>query len=330
MSGVLGIHHVSAISTDPQRTVNFYTGVLGMRLVKQTVNFDAPRVYHLYFGDESGSPGSLLTFFPWPRGRRGRQGVGQVATVSLSVSSPSLGFWLERLVKHGVAHEGPKRRVAGNSAERLISFTDPDGLLLEIVAHESVPAEGTNEGAAGVPPEHAIRSIHSVTLWEERGEDTARVLVDLLGFVQLHEDATIRRFGIGDGPPGTLVEVRSVGGFLQSVEGTGTVHHVAWRVPDDSAQLALRERVVEDGLDPTAVIDRFYFRSVYFREPGGVLFELATDPPGFTIDETPELLGQRLMLPPRLELERSSIEAALPPLHHLDEREHRRSDVWTQ
>lgn len=315
MSGVLGIHHVTAISTDPQRTVDFYTGVLGLRLVKRTVNFDDTGTYHLYFGDEAGSPGTLMTFFPWPRGARGRQGVGQVAVTSFSIPPAALGYWLERFVRLGIRHEGPVRREpSGGVVERAITFSDPDGLLLELVAHEAVDAEQVSGTVADVPPEHGVRGIHAVSIWVKDAADTERVLTETLGFAFMHEDGMTRRFTALDGLPGTLVDVRTVGGFLDAAEGTGTVHHVAWRVPDEQAELALRERVAADGLRPTRVMDRHYFRSVYFREPGGVLFELATDPPGFTIDEPLDSLGARLMLPPRYEPDRGSIEGSLPPL----------------
>ena len=307
MQTVLGIHHVTAIASDPQRNLDFYAGLLGLRFLKRTVNFDDPGTYHFYFGDDLGHPGSILTFFPWPGARRGRQGTGQVAVTSFAVLPRALGFWVERLVHHGVAYEGP--------TEQVISFKDPDGLLLEIVGHAGAEARSAWASAPGIPREHAIHGFHSVTLWAERGEATERVLVDTLGFVPAGEDGGSRRFAAGDGGPGTLVNVRSVGGFPRGVSGAGTVHHVAWRVTDDSAQLEVREQVRKAGLAPTPVIDRNYFHSVYFSEPGGVLFELATDPPGFAIDEPVDRLGERLMLPPRYEGIRGQIEATLPPIH---------------
>ena len=307
MAGVLGIHHVTAIASDPQRNLDFYVGLLGLRLVKRTVNFDDPETYHLYFGDEVGTPGSIMTFFPWPGAKPGRQGTGQVAVTSFAVLPRALGFWVERLVRHGIRHEGPTKQV--------ISFRDHDGLMLELVGDAGAEARGAWGEAPGIPREHAIHGFHGVTIWAERGDDTERVLVDTLGFRAVHEDGSTRRFAVGDGGPGTLVDVRSVGGFVRGAGGAGTVHHVAWRVPDDAAQLQMRERVTKAGLDPTPVIDRNYFHSVYFREPGGVLFELATDPPGFTIDEPVTRLGERLMLPRQYEAQRTQIEALLPPLH---------------
>jgi len=307
VTSVLGIHHVTAIASDPQRNLDFYMGLLGLRLVKRTVNFDDPETYHLYFGDEVGHPGSIMTFFPWPGARPGRQGTRQVAVTSFAVLPRALGFWVERLVRHGIRYEGPTKQV--------ISFKDRDGLMLEIVGDAGAEARPAWGEAPGIPREHAIHGFHGVTIWAERGDATERVLVDTLGFRQVREDGTTRRFAVGDGGPGTVVDVRSVGGFVHGAGGAGTVHHVAWRVADDAAQLQMRERVTQAGLDPTPVIDRNYFHSVYFHEPGGVLFELATDPPGFAIDEAVARLGEGLMLPRQYEAQRPQIEAVLPPIH---------------
>jgi len=307
MAGVLGIHHVTAIASDPQRNLDFYVGLLGLRLVKRTVNFDDPETYHLYYGDDVGTPGSIMTFFPWPGARPGRHGTGQVAVTAFAVLPRSLGFWVERLVRHGIRYEGPTRQV--------ISFKDHDGLMLEIVGDLGAEARPAWGAAPGIPREHAIHGFHGVTIWADKGDATEGVLVDTLGFRPVREDGSTRRFAAGDGGPGTVVDVRSVGGFVHGAGGAGTVHHVAWRVPDDGVQLQMRELVTQAGLNPTPVIDRNYFHSVYFREPGGVLFELATDPPGFAIDEPVAELGQRLMLPRQYETHRAQIEAILPPIH---------------
>ena len=314
MTTVLGLHHVTAIASDPQRNLDFYAGVLGLRLVKRTVNFDDPETYHFYFGDERGTPGSIMTFFPWPGARRGRIGSGQVAVTSFAIAPAAMGFWIERLLRHNVAHEGPARRGAGESAELVLSFKDPDGLLLELVGHPAAAGKPAWGGAPGIPSEHAIHGIHSVTLWVDELEATEQVLTSTLGFRAVGADGT-QRYEAGAGGPGATIKVRAVGDFGPGAGGAGTVHHVAFAVADDAAQLALRERVAGAGLGPTPMIDRNYFHSVYFREPGGVLFELATNEPGFAIDETVERLGERLMLPPQYEPLRGQLEALLPRIH---------------
>ena len=310
MSAVLGIHHVTAIAGDPQRNADFYAGVLGLRLVKRTVNFDDPGTYHLYYGDETGSPGTILTFFPWPGARRGRQGTGQASETAFSIPLGSIGYWVERLVRSSVAFEGPAKRLD----EQVLSLRDPDGLLVELVANgagdDRVPWPN-----GPVPAEYAIRGLHSVTLWTDGGDDTRRTLAETLGFRLLADGDGRARYGVGEGKPGTLVDVREVAGFWQGVVAVGTVHHVAFRASDDAHEAMLAERVRTAGLSITEQIDRTYFRSMYFNEPGGVLFELATDAPGFLIDEPIDRLGEMLMLPSWLESRRPAIEAALPPLH---------------
>ncbi|HYD53965.1 MAG TPA: ring-cleaving dioxygenase [Gemmatimonadaceae bacterium] len=309
MTSTLGIHHVTAIAGDAQRNLDFYAGVLGMRLVKRTVNFDDPFTYHFYFGDEHGSPGSILTFFPWFDRRAGQHGVGQVAVTSLAIPAESLGWWLHRLVAAGVRHEAPVRR----GDERVVQLRDPDGMMLALVAH---PATGVTPGWDGgaVPAEHAIRGVHGVTLWVPTLAPTGDVLA-AMGFAAVGGEEGTTRFAVGSGGAGAIVDVRDVGGFVQGKDGVGAVHHVAFRVSDDAAELALRAEVQRRGLTATAALDRHYFRSVYFREPGGVLFELATDAPGFLIDEPASALGQSLRLPSHLEHMRDRIEAALPPVH---------------
>ncbi len=314
MSTTQGIHHVTAIAGDPQRNIDFYAGVLGLRLVKRTVNFDDPETYHFYFGDEVGTPGSLITFFPWPGARPGRPGSGQVVVVSFAVVPGALGFWLERLLRHGVNYRGPTKHGAGPAAEQVIAFTDPDGLALEIVAHPGAAARPAWGGTSGVSREQAIHGFHSVGIWVET-DDTEHLLTKTLGFELVDEVDGARRVGAGDRGVGTLANVRAVGDFPRGVGGPGTVHHVAWRVADDATQLVLRDAVIAAGLEPTPVIDRTYFRSVYFREPGGVLFELATEGPGFMVDEPVGRLGEKLQLPARLESRRLALEAVLPPVH---------------
>jgi predicted esterase/catechol 2,3-dioxygenase-like lactoylglutathione lyase family enzyme len=312
MTNILGLHHVTAIASDPQRNVDFYVGFLGLRLVKRTVNFDDPQTYHLYYGDEQGNPGSIMTFFPWPGARRGRQGVGQAAVTSFSVAPASIAFWIERLIKHGIKYEGPAKR---GDAETVLSFHDHDGLLLEIVGHAGAASRPAWTHAHGIPAEHAIHGFHSVTLWVKEHAPSEQVLVETLGFRVVGETDTVRRFVVGDGGPGKIIDVRAVGGFIEGVGGAGTVHHIAWAVADDTSEVETRRQLIDAGLHPTPVIDRNYFHSVYFREPGGVLYELATNPPGFAIDESPDSLGERLMLPPQYEAQRGEIEAVLPPIH---------------
>lgn len=320
MPSIQGIHHLSAIASEPQRNLDFYGGLLGLRLVKRTVNFDDPQSYHLYYGDEVGTPGSIMTFFPWPGARRGRQGAGQVAVISFAIVPGAIGFWVERLLRHGVEYTGPARRAPGGggaagAAEQVIAFKDHDGLMLELVASAQAELRPAWVGAPGIAREMAIRGFNHVTLWVDESDPTERVLVDTLGFRAVSEEGSVRRYAVGDGGPGALVDVRNVSGFPRGTGGAGTVHHVAWSVADDAAELSLRERIVQAGMQPTPVIDRMYFHSVYFREPGGVLYELATRQPGFTIDEPVERLGERLMLPPQYEPQRAEIEAILPRIH---------------
>ncbi|HET9014213.1 MAG TPA: ring-cleaving dioxygenase [Thermomicrobiaceae bacterium] len=304
-----GIHHVTSIAGDPQRNLDFCVGVLGLRLVKRTVNFDLPDTYHLYFGDAVGTPGTILTIFPWPRVSRRPPGTGQIAVTAFTVPARSLGYWRDRLVRHGVAVTGPFRRFD----DRVIQFADPDGLRYELVAVER-PPEVTAWQDGPVPPEHAVRGFHGVTIWEAALERTAAVLGDLLGFRALGEEEGRVRFQVGDGPARALVDVVVLASAPRGAEGVGTVHHIAWRTRDDASQLAWQARVADRGLDVTPVRDREYFRSIYFREPGGVLFEIATDPPGFGVDEPPEALGTGLRLPPWLEPRRAALEQSLPPL----------------
>jgi len=311
---VLGLHHVTAIASDPQRNVDFYAGVLGLRLVKKTVNFDDPATYHLYYADEVGTPGAIMTFFPWRNARRGRVGAGEIAITSFSVLPGAIGFWIKRLVRHGIAYEGPRRRGTGLDSESVLSFSDPDGQMLELVGHTGADGRPAWSGAPGISRDNAIRGIHGVTLWVAHAQPTETVLVDLLGFGKIDEEGSTLRYQVGEGGPGKRIDVRTVGDFPRGAQGAGTVHHVAWSVSSDSEELALREEVRQAGLSPTPVMDRKYFRSVYFREPGGVLYEIATNTPGFMVDETVETLGQRLMLPFDLEGRRAEIEAKLPAI----------------
>ena len=303
-----GIHHVTAIAGEPQRNVDFHAGLLGLRVVKKTVNFDDPGTYHLYYGDGVGSPGSIMTFFPWPGAPRGRVGAGQLAVTALSVPAASLGYWTERLVAAGVRFERPEDRLG----ETVLRFSDPDGLRLELVAAREDRREGWAGGPA--PAEYSVRGFHHVTLAVADPSRTAELMTDTLGFRQTAEVEGRARYEAGEGGPGNTVDLADGTGFPRGRTGVGTVHHVAFRASDERTQLELREKVGSLGYNVTPVLDRNYFRSIYFREPGGVLFEIATDPPGFAVDEAPEHLGETLKLPPWLEPRREELEGLLPPL----------------
>ena len=304
---VLGIHHVTAVAGDPQRNVDFYTGLLGLRLVKLTVNYDDPETYHLYYGDQVGHPGTILTFFPWPRAPQGRLGTGLLTVTSFAIPEGSMDYWSKRLKSHGVSFQGPTRRFE----ERVLSFSDPDGLRLELVARGDLKDGGVWAGGT-VPREHAIRGFFGVTLSEEALGSTASLLTGTMGFRQVSQQDGRFRFAVGTGGLGSFVDVLSLPGLSDGAVGVGTVHHVAWRTPDDKQQKSWRTKLLHSGLNVTPVIDRKYFHSIYFHEPGGVLFEIATDPPGFTVDEPVQQLGTRLNLPPWLEPRRGEIQQALP------------------
>jgi glyoxalase family protein len=307
MASLPGIHHVTAIANDAQRNVDHYVGLLGLRLVKKTVNFDDPGSYHLYYGDELGRPGSAMTFFVWPGAPRGRAGTGQVGATAFAVPPDSLGWWADRLQRAGVRAEGPTERLD----DRVLTFADPDGIRLELVAPaEPDPRQPWRAGT--VPAEHAIRGFHSVTLsLAGQHEESARLLTSTLGFRPLATEGPRARFGTGEA--GGVVDLEGQPDLPAGDTAPGTVHHVAWRTPDDPSQLEWRETLVRAGYDVTPVLDRQYFHSIYFREPGGVLFEIATDVPGFTLDEPAEHLGEALRLPPRLEPLRPELEQRLPP-----------------
>ncbi len=305
---ILGIHHVTAIAGEPQQNVDFYSDFMGLRLVKLTVNYDDPQTYHLYYGDEHGRPGTILTFFPWPGAPKGRKGSGQVTTVSLSIPQGSTQFWVDRLDGHGIKFDGPVNRFD----ERVISFSDPDGLNLELVEHPGETRGGRNRGP--VPGKHSVRGFFGVTLSEEGYERTASLLTKTMGFNLVNEEGNRFRYQVGAGGPGALVDILCQPDSPTGLVSVGTVHHVAWRTPTDEQQGRWREELVRAGLNVTPVIDRKYFHSIYYREPGGVLFEIATDPPGFTVDEKEEELGTKLMLPPRLEPLRARLNQVLPPV----------------
>jgi glyoxalase family protein len=306
-----GIHHVTAFARNAAANVDFYTRELGLRLIKTTVNFDDPGTYHLYFADETGTPGTVLTFFPHEGSAPGRAGIGLANETSFAIPAGSFGWWLERLVTLGIAHDAPETRFG----EKVVTFRDREGTQLALVAVqriESLPAYG----GGTVPAEHAIRGFHGVTIWVEKAEASAAVLTQALGFAAAGSEGDRHRFAVAGDGIGRVVDLRVVGGFLPGRMGAGSVHHVAFRAADDADQARMSEIIARDlGIGVTEQKDRQYFRSVYFREPAGVIFEIATDAPGFAIDEPVETLGQSLKLPPWLEPHRAAIAAALPPLH---------------
>lgn len=305
---ITGIHHVTAIASNPQRNLDFYTEVLGLRLVKKTVNFDDPGTYHLYFGDDAGSPGTILTFFPWPDAYGGTPGIGETRITSFSAPEGSLDYWEKRLLDAGL----PAERTEGFAGEPTLLFPDPDGMKLEIVPHPGATAAKPSRFAM-VPAEAALRGFYGVMLAERALEPTADVL-STMGYRKVGEDGRRVRFAVEGEAFGHHVDLLVVPQGNHGRLGAGSVHHIAFRMADDASQLEWREKLVEAGLSPTQVLDRNYFHSVYFREPGGVLFELATDPPGFAVDEAPEALGEALKLPEWLESQRSKIETVLPAL----------------
>jgi len=308
---IAGLHHVTAIASDPQRHDDFYGGLLGLRFVKRTINFDDPRTYHFYFGDQRGTPGTILTFFPWPGARRGIRGTGQIEATAFSISPASLGYWLERLKQQHLAAE----KIPSRFGEEVIRFADPDGLLLELIASSPLaPVEPWPDSP--VPPEHAVRGFHSVSAALEGYEKTARLLTDAFGYRLIEESGNRFRFSSHDDiAPGRIVDLLCLPDSSTGRVAAGSVHHIAFRARDEREQLQWREQLVDLGFNVTPVIDRIYFHSIYFREPGGVLFEIATEPPGFTLDEKLEELGTHLRLPPWLDSARSQIEKILPAIH---------------
>ena len=309
MTEILGIHHVTAITGSAQDNLDFYTNVLGLRLVKKSVNQDSPDTYHLFFADADGTPGTDLTFFPWADSPRVKNGIGLAMEVALAIPNGSASYWRSRLAQLGATLTGEETR----RSEHAIMLQDPFGQPLALV--EAADARDFAAWARStVPIEHQIRGLHSVRLWERDLALTEEFLVNVLGFKSMGEDSGWHRYGVGAGGSGKHLDIREIPSAERGRWGVGGIHHVAWRVKDEATQLAVRERIQNAHRRPTEVIDRFWFRSVYFLEPGGVLFELATDGPGFAIDESKDTLGEHLVLPPWLEPKRAEIEAALPVL----------------
>ena len=302
-----GIHHVTAIAGSAQRNLDFYTRTLGLRLVKKTVNFDDPGAYHFYYGDEAGSPGTILTFFPWEHAAEGRAGAGELQETTFRIPQSAIGYWTARLVNH-------KLERTTRFGETVLTFRDPDGLRLALVGVPGIEAEPAwNNGE--VPVEHAIRGFHSVSLMLDKTEATGAILTDVFGFRELAKEGNTTRYQVEGTSIGGIVDLQAVGGFLPARLGRGSVHHLAFRAADDAAEMEMVRKLAADhGLRTTEQKNRDYFRSVYFREPGHVLFEIATDIPGFAVDEPADQLGAALKLPAFLEGHRQQIEATLPVL----------------
>jgi len=307
---ITGLHHVTAIASDPQRNLDFYVGLLGLRFVKRTVNFDDPASYHFYFGDARGTPGTILTFFPWPGARRGHRGVGQIEATAFAISPDSVGYWLDRFKEQHVTAEKTSERFG----EEVIRFTDPDGLLLELIAADS-PGKVESWTTGPVSAEHSLRGFHSVSAALEGYERTAQLLTESFGYDLAKESGNRFRFvAPSESGPGRIVDLLCMPDSRAGHVAAGSVHHIAFRAKDDHEQLQWREHLVELGYNVTPVMDRTYFHSIYFREPGGILFEIATEPPGFTLDEPIDELGSKLRLPTWMEAARSQIDQVLPPI----------------
>ena len=307
---ITGLHHVTAIASDPQRTLDFYVALLGLRFVKRTVNFDDPTAYHFYFGDARGTPGTILTFFAWPGARRGIRGTGQIEAPAFAVPPDSVSYWLDRLKEHHV----PAEKTSARFGEEVLRFADPDGLVIDLIA--TISSAGFEPWTdSTVPVDHSLRGFHGVSIALEGYEQTAKLMTETFGYRLVEQlNNRFRLAAPSEAGAGRIVDLLCRPDGSPGRAAAGSVHHIAFRARDDAEQLVWRERLVDLGYNVTPVIDRTYFHSIYFREPGGVLFEIATDPPGFTLDESLEELGNQLRLPPWLEATRSQIEEVLPAI----------------
>jgi glyoxalase family protein len=304
-----GIHHVTAIAGDPTKNLSFYTRDLGLRFVKKAVNFDEPSTYHFYYGDETGSPGTILTFFPWTNAPPGRPGAGETHETAFRIPLRSIGYWKERFTEKEIPHESENR-----FAQSVLFFTDQDGMLLALVGIADAENEpGWRSGE--IPSEHAIRGLQGVTLLLDSAQKTAAILTDVFGFREVAREGSVIRFAAAGDMRGSVIDIREAAGVLRGHQGRGSVHHIAFRAASDAQQTEMAEKLIRThGRHPTEQKDRKYFRSIYFREPGGVLFEIATESPGFTVDESVDSLGRDLELPNFLEPRRKEIEGVLPVL----------------
>ena len=304
-----GIHHITAIASDPQRNLDFYTQVLGLRLVKRTVNFDDPESYHFYFGDGAGTPGTIITFFPWPGVRRGSRGTSQVVAASFAIPYSAMGYWKSQFQDAHI----PAEETAPRLGDLVLRLTDPDGLMLELISSHHLQ-DVSLEFHNGVPHEFAIRGFHAPTLEVQNSKLTEELLTDVFGFEIMAKEKNRRRFSLDQKSASSQLDVvEQPDGALGNI-AAGTVHHIAFRAANDDEQRQWREKLADLGFAVTPVIDRQYFHSIYFREPAGILFEIATDAPGFMIDEPLDQLGEQLKLPPQFESRRAAIERALPPI----------------
>ena len=310
MRTVQGLHHVTAIAGPPQENLDFYAGVLGMALVKRSVNQDDPGTYHLFYADAEGHPGTDLTFFPWAQAAPARPGHGLASEVMLAVPSGSLEWWASRLSRYGTPISWPETRFG----EKTLLLRDPHGLDVALVEIDPSTRAFTPQEGGPVPAERQIRGLHGARLREHKLGPTVSFLTEVLGFREVGAESGWRRYAVVNGGSGAHVDVQEGPDLPRGFWGVGSIHHLAWRVDDETHQLAVRKQVEAASRRPTPVIDRFWFKSVYFTEPGGVLFELATDGPGFAVDEDPAHLGETLVLPPWLEPDRTRIEAVLPKL----------------
>ncbi|MFC5193109.1 ring-cleaving dioxygenase [Algoriphagus aquatilis] len=304
---ITGIHHITAIAGNAQQNIDFYTGILGLRLVKKTINFDAPDVYHFYFGDELGRPGTVFTTFPFTGARKGTKGTGEVTYTAFSVGISSLDFWKHRLKKFGVTVSDVLTRFG----DSLIRFEDHDGMGIELIANDRDDRPGWTYGQ--IPLEHSIKGFYGATLNLRAKELTEQLLTRHMDYRFIGQEGERYRYGT-EGKPGDIVDIVIDKSGIRGVQSAGTVHHIAFRTADTQSQLAIQEILMRNGYQVTEVRDRNYFKSIYFREPGGVLFEIATDEPGFAIDEDEAHLGQLLKLPEWAEPSRKRIEAALVPV----------------
>ncbi|WP_035611626.1 ring-cleaving dioxygenase [Haloferula sp. BvORR071] len=307
-AAITGIHHITAIASDPQQNIDFYAGLLGLRQVKKTVNFDDPSAYHLYYGDEQGTPGSIVTFFYWPgHDARGRVGSGQTTALVFSAPPTSLEWWQQRLERHDVKVERKSR-----FGEEVLSFADPDAIPVEIVA---VAEDNRNPWTgAGIPAEHALRGLHSAELTVAHAAHTEALLSNEMQFRLVKREGNRARFEAGSGGSGRYADVIEDSTGKRGSGGSGTIHHIAWSVPDDATELAKQTELQDSGYQVSPVMDRDYFHSIYYRERGGILFEIATATPGFAVDEPAESLGAALKLPKQFEAHRARIEELLPPV----------------